>query len=428
MMARRFHILIFALCAATSLAAQNNLDYYISAAKVNSPLIQDNKNLSEAAKIEVERLKAYYSQPQISLSGTYTFAPIISLENTKPQFVANPSDANRYAGYDIAASNGGVYQGLINVNQPLFNAEKLKTASDQAVIAGQINQNNIQISSHDIEKMVTDQYILCLQDLKQMDYSNTMIKLIDDQKFMVNKFAESGLMKQSDVLLVSIESQTQQNAASAFKATYKRDLMDLNILCGINDTNYIVLSEITLTTNVPIQDSKFTQKYTLDSLNFSIAEQVYELKYKPQLFAFANAGLNAVYMPTLPNRFGMSAGINFSWNLYDGKQKEYFQKKTNLQILSNLAYKNNFITQNDVRKNKILNDITSLDNRMTIAAAQLTDYQTLLDYYKKELITGQQSVVTYVNTVKNLSALQRDFVLMQTNKQLLINMYNYWNW
>jgi outer membrane protein TolC len=422
-----WYILLLMFCA-MNMQAQKTLEEYINAAKTNSPLIQDNKNLSEAAKIEVERLKAFYSQPQVALTATYAFSPIISLDNAKPQFVSNPADANKYIGYDIAASNGGVYQGLINVNQPLFNSAKLKTSSEQALVAGQINQNNIQIGGHDIEKIVADQYILCLQDLKQIDYLNNLIKLIEDQKFTVARFAENGLLKQSDLLLVNIEAQTQQNAMNSFKATYKRDLMDLNILCGINDTTYLVLPDINMTINAPVQNSKFTQKYSLDSLNFSIAEKVYELKYKPQLFAYANAGLNAVYMPTLPNRFGMTAGFNFAWNLYDGKQKDFFRKKTDLQIQSAQSYKNNFVNQNEVRKNKILNDISSLNDRMAMAAGQLKDYQTLLDYYKKELLTGQQSVVTYVNTVKNLAALQRDFVLMQTNKQLLINLYNYWNW
>ena len=81
-----------------------------------------------------------------------------------------------------------------------------------------------------------------------------------------------------------------------------------------------------------------------------------------------------------------------------------------------------------MRKYKILNEITSLNERMVISKNQLKDYKQLLEYYKKELITGQQSVTAYTTTVKNLAILQRDYVLMQSSKQLLINTYNYWNW
>ena len=81
-----------------------------------------------------------------------------------------------------------------------------------------------------------------------------------------------------------------------------------------------------------------------------------------------------------------------------------------------------------MRKYKILNEITSLNERMVVSKNQLKDYKQLLEYYKKELITGQQSVTAYTTTVKNLAILQRDYVLMQSSKQLLINTYNYWNW
>ena len=84
--------------------------------------------------------------------------------------------------------------------------------------------------------------------------------------------------------------------------------------------------------------------------------------------------------------------------------------------------------QNSIRKNKTLGEIKSLDDRIIVAENQLKDYQQLLQFYKKELMSGQQSVITYITTVKSLAALQRDYVLMQSNKQLLINTYNYWNW
>ena len=71
--------LAFSLAFMNALSAQD-LEFYIQSAKTNSPLIQDNKNQSEAALLEVERLKAFYKKSQISLSGSYLFAPVISKE------------------------------------------------------------------------------------------------------------------------------------------------------------------------------------------------------------------------------------------------------------------------------------------------------------------------------------------------------------
>lgn len=410
------------------LQGQNGLSYYVNAAKANSPLIQDNRNQSEAAKVEAERLKAFYTKPQVTLIGSVAVSPIISKDNGKSEFLMSPGDHTDYIGYDIAASNGGVYQGLINVNQPLFNGNKYKIAAEQVNVGILVNQNAVRISEHDIEKLVTDQYILCLQDMKQSDYISSLLQTLSDQKTVVEKFAENGILKQSDVLLLKIENETQLNFINQYKATYRRDLMDLNVLCGISDTSYVVLQDINLSTSTPISTSMFNEKYRLDSLNLLAAQHIFDLKYKPQLSAFANGGLNGVYVPTLPNRFGLSAGLNFSMYLFDGRQKSLNKKKTDILIKSTQAYKSNFITQNTIRKNRLLNEIRALDQRMDISAGQLKDYQKLLEFYKKEVITGQQSAVAYINTVKSLGALQRDYVLMQTNRQLLINAYNYWNW
>jgi hypothetical protein len=407
---------------------QNDLSYYISQAKINSPLIQDGKNQSEANKIEVERLKALYTKPQVTFNAGLAVSPIINRDNGNSKFQISPSDATNYTGYDIAASNGGIYQGMLNINQPLFNASKLKMASEQIMVAGQINQNTIKLSEHDIEKIIGDQYILCLQDVKQTNYVEQLAQLISEQKLVVNKLVESGLLKQSDLLLVNIEQQTQLNTLSMFKSIYRRDLMDLNILCGINDTNLVVLKDLDLILNPVITQSNFSEKFRLDSLNLLATQKIFELKYKPQLNSFANAGLNGVYVPTLPNRFGISAGLNFSAYIFDGRQKSLNRKRTEVLIKSTQSYKSNFITQNSIRKNKILSEINSLNERMVVSSNQLKDYKQLLEYYKKEVITGQQSVTTYITTVKNLAILQRDYVLMQTNKELLINAYNYWNW
>ena len=408
--------------------AQTDLSFYINQAKENSPLIKDNKNQSEASKAELERLKALYTKPQITFNAGVAVSPIINRDNGKTELQISPSDATNYTGYDIAASNGGIYQGMINVNQPLFNAGKLKMASEQVLVANQINLNTVKLSEHDIEKIVGDQYVLCLQDLKQTDYIIQLSQIINEQKVVVNKLVENGLLKQSDLLLVSIEQQTQQNTLAMYKSIYRRDLMDLNILCGINDTSLIAINNLDLTISSSVSQSNFTEKFRLDSLNLLAAQKNFELKYKPQLSAYANTGLNGVYVPTLPNRFGLSGGLNFSVYIFDGKQKSLNKKKTDILIKSTQSYKSNFITQNTIRKYKILAEISSLNDRMVISTNQLKDYKQLLEYYKKEVITGQQSVVAYITTIKNLAALQRDYVLMQSNKLLLINTYNYWNW
>ncbi|MEO7696114.1 MAG: TolC family protein [Chryseolinea sp.] len=427
-MLKQFLIICILVQCSTILHAQKNLNFYIDQAKANSPLIIDNRNQSDAARQEIDRLKAFYTKAQISITANYQFSPIVSRDNGKSEIVLNPEAADHYSGYDIAASNGGIYQGLLNFNQPLFNEGRFKATAEQVLIGAQINENTINLTEHDLQRFIIDQYILCLQDYKQSQYLFSLIKIITDQKQIVSKMVENGIAKQSDISLLTIEQKTQQAAYNLFQSTYRRDLMDLRVLCGIADTSYQVLEDIQLQPGENVLQSKFTERYRLDSLNLAATQKVFELKYKPLVGLYANTGLNAVYAPTIPNRFGASAGINFIINLTDGKQRNITQQRTAILTKSTESYRRFFYTQNDVRKNRILAELTAANERMAIMEDQLKEYQKLLEYYKQELTRGQISVINYVTTLKAMGITQRDFVLLQSSRQSLINLYNYWNW
>jgi hypothetical protein len=429
----RYHLLLLLLIILLSfsvkpLMAQRTLSYYLEQAKLNSPVIKDNKNQLEATGIEADRLKSLYTRPMISLTANYMLAPAYVRDNGKNKLQLNPKEATDYTGYEIGATNGGMYKALLNIDQPLWNAGRYSTIAEQAMVSGRINENNIHLTEHDIEKLVTDQYILCLQDMRQASYVQQLLDIITSQQAVVQKLATAGIVRLSDVTLLNIEKQSQLTALNTYQSAYRRDLMDLNVLCGIPDTTYQLLRDVQLTITPAQSFSQFDEKYRLDSLNLAVAEKVFNLKYKPQVNLFANTGLNATYLPAIYNRFGVSTGINFIMILSDGKQKRLNHQKTDLLLKSTQSYKENFNAQNIIRKNRILGELQAVRGRLQLMQQQLKDYQALLENYKAELIKGQLSVINYTNTLKNVAALERDVVLLETNQQLLINAYNYWNW
>lgn len=421
-------ILTIFIIVSISANAQTNLSYYIASAKQNNPLINDNKNQTKTNLLEIERLKASYNKPQIGITANYLFSPIISTDNNKIAFRPNAESTTNYYGYDLASSNGGTYQAMLNVTQSLFNGKRYKTEREQLNVASQINENASKLTEHDIEKIVTDQYILCLQDNMQTKYAEAMTKLLSDQKDILTKLVESSIYKQSDLTLLNIEYQNSLAQLTSFKANYRRDLMDLNILCGVNDTALFQLQNIELTLNNVSSNSMFLEKYRLDSLSLFAKQNSFELKYKPQLNVFANTGLNAVYAPTIPNRFGISAGLSFALNFFDGNQKTINRNKTQVLEQSISFYKSNFITQNTIRKSKIITELQSYFDRKSIAEQQLKDYDLLLNSYKKEIVSGQLTIINYISVLKSMAMLQRDYTLLFSQQQSLINAYNYWNW
>lgn len=412
------------------LFAQRNLVYYINTAKQNSPLIKENQNLTKANQLEVERLKAQFTKPQIGVTGNYLFAPILSTDNNNTKLELNSKGADKYYGYDLGATNGGQYQGLVTITQPILNRERYKIYAEQANISTQINQNNIKLAAHDIEKFVTDQYILCLLDLQQSNYAQEMMNLLTGQKEIVRKLATNSLVKQSDFTLINIEYKNFESLLATNKANYRRDLMDLNILAGINDTTLVQLDTLALAIrydNAAVA-SQYEERYRLDSLNIDAAQKVFETRYKSQMNLFANTGLNANNISTIPRRFGIGAGVSIVYNFYDGKQRDINRNKSKYLLQSVASYRENFLVQNDLRKSKFITELNSYQERTALLQEQLNEYMQVINSYKREILFGQQSIINFINIIKSMAAVQRDFLLLQTNRLLLINAYNYWNW
>ena len=175
-------ILLFLFCSVEISSAQKNVNYFIEQAKAFSPLTKDNKNLSKINLLETERLRAAFLKPQLTFNAGYTVSPILNLDNNKARIDFNSEGSNNYLGYDLGATNGGNYFGMFNLTQPLWMTEKFKPIAEQLLIGNKINENNIELTNHDIEKNVIDQYINCLFDLKQADYVSEILKLINQNQ------------------------------------------------------------------------------------------------------------------------------------------------------------------------------------------------------------------------------------------------------
>ncbi|MGI4863321.1 MAG: TolC family protein [Janthinobacterium lividum] len=412
-------------------AHTRDLAFYLTQAQQNSPLSADVRNQDRAVQLETERLRAFYTKATGTLVGNYTGVPVLSRDNGRTVLRYSADNSVNYQGYDVALSNGALYQGYAQLTQPLFNQKRYEAFAQQAQGLAQSQQNLSKLSLHDLEKLVGDQYILCRQDLDQLSYVRELLGILDRQRLLVRKLVEASLLKQSDFVLLNIEVETQQLFLNTYRTAYHRDLLDLNVLCGLGDTAEVQLAtpDLPLRTAGPKPGlSGFTTRFRLDSLTLAANQQVFELRYKPVFNAFANGGLEAVNFADIPQRFGVSAGLQFSLYLFDGHQRQLSRDRTSVLLGTTRAYQQNFATINPVRQQRLLYELRQLDERQRLARAQITSYRQVIDSYKREVIAGQLSVVNYVQVLKNFSAATRDLVLLENNRLLLINAYNYWTW
>lgn len=407
---------------------KRDLSFYLEQAKKSSPLINKNKNDNKIVNLDLQQTERILKSPVINLESNLLFAPILSHDTNPTSFNLSSGGAVNYTGYDLGISNGGQYQAFVSLKQPLLANMNLKPYSYKSDISRKQNDNSTTMTIHEMEQLVGYQYILCLKSKTQIKNGEIILKQLDDQLNIMRKLVKNAVYKQSDLMLLEIEKQNVRITNKSFEDDYKANIYDLNLLCGIDDSADVEIqkTELSMKTDKTVE-SNFLISYKLDSLGIIADQSISELKYKPQLNAFANAGYNATGIPTF-DRLGFSFGLNFSWTLYDGNQRKLEREKSNVNISTLQFEKEHFNIQREINKNKILSQLKSLDERGIILENQLNQYDKLYSVYSDELSLGLVSVMDFKNLLKDITSKKQDFLLLNMEKQLLVNSFNYWNY
>lgn len=272
---------------------ERSLHYYIEAAKENSPLIKDYRNQLAMQQAELQRLKAMYVHSHLELNGDYLFVPVISKVGGQTTFEWNAQDGTDYYGYDLGESSGHLHAGIA-WTQPLLGGASYRVARQQAEIDEEITRNRIRMEEHGLERSVTEQYLLCLLDKIQIGFADSVAALLDRQIGVVRKLVSNGMSKQSDLRLLQIERQSNAEVRTAYSHSYHTHLMDLNLLCGIDDDHDVVLADMFLNNALPQpagDRSHFAEQFRLDSLSAATSLRTFNLQYNPRLDLLVNGGL-----------------------------------------------------------------------------------------------------------------------------------------
>ncbi len=397
--------------------AQNTLEYYLNAARANNPAIKQSLSLKEKADLQKKIIKSEYQGPKVYASGDLNYSPLLPNK-----------DDSKAIGYDVAITDGGLIAANLNVLQPVFNRQVRETLVKQAQSTGEAGVVQASLSLHQLEKEVTDQYILAWQNLSQIEFISAIKNQLQKQKEVVETMAKSGLYKTSDVLLIDIEIRNQEALLNNLQSAYLQNLSNLNSQCGLANETSVKLLRPTIGLRDSNPMSKFLEKFRSDSLQEVLNLDVSNLKYKPQFNLYGNAGLKAIEFEGIQRKFGAAVGLALSIPIYDGHQKEYTrqQSEINLQDIDN--YKQNFLIQKNNRQNALVSALDFLEKKMTVIHSQLTDYEKLIELYQTELKAGTLEIINYMNTIRLYTTLENELSMNETNKFLIINESNYYNW
>lgn len=408
-------------------AQTQNLNYFIEKAVEQSPLVLKQNNINQIIDLDLKRLNAIYNAPKINLNSNVIFAPIISKDGNTNNFDLVSQGSNDYIGYDLGASNGGQYQALVSISQPLFTRKSYTSQQEKATLNKSKNKNKLALSKAELIQVITHQYVLCLQAQTQQQNAQETIDILTTQLKQMHVFVQSGIYKLTDLKLLEIELQNSEIAYQRLKTEYLTNFNALNLLAGIKDETIYQLEEMHQYIQ-PISDrtSVFLRQFSLDSLSIATDEKISELKYLPRVNAFGDAGLNATYLPTF-NRLGFSVGISLNWNLFDGHQKQLKKKQNKLALENIKTDKVYFSQQNNIRKNNLLSQLKSLENQIVLLNDQLKKYNELLDLYKIEIKHSLISVLELKTLIKEINAKKQEKTSALMSKEIIINAYNYWN-
>ncbi len=390
----------------------------------NSPVIKDFGNLYLINSLQKKLDYAQNSAFQVYLSSNLLFSPYFN--NGGVLFTPNPGP--NAIGYDAAVTNGGLYSAQINFEKNIFNGGLLNALNEQRLVEGNSYENKTKEEKHSLEKQVTDQYLNTLQYLQLYNLSKSVESNLNNQLKITGSLVERGYAKASDYLQLKIEIKTQSIEMDQTWQNYKSGLAQLYSLCGIKDTQTVMIDTANLVLVKPEGYSNFLTQYRLDSLNAAAQQNVFETKYLPQVNLFFNAGLNAVELNGIDRKFGMSAGINFSLPILDGNQRSITRQQTQLSEETLSDYKNYLAGNILSQRNDAENRIESLKKNISDLKEQLVDYKKLIDLSQSQLQSGTLSMLEYLTLLRNYIDMQKNKITTEINYQLEISNYNYWNW
>lgn len=242
-------------------------------------------------------------RPNLSLVGGASFAPI--------------------TGFDPALTEGGEYEGLVEIKQPLFD-RAIKPARQQAEVNLQQAANAKTRVAADVRLEVRLAYIDLLRARRQ--YALTQESITDLQSYLetVRALAYGGAAPKTDIARAEIQLQAETIVLNDFRTAVAVAMKHLLEPVGLPlDTTIVVADAIAL----PAAPERFENNLDLKELGFSLAAAKLDVKLahaerSPAISAFGSAGgwtsRNQLLESGSPHIFGYRAGLSFDLPIWNG--------------------------------------------------------------------------------------------------------------
>ncbi|MBS1756252.1 MAG: TolC family protein [Bacteroidetes bacterium] len=421
---KRFFLLL-AMIPMQLIAQEKDLSFFVQSGLQNNPTLLENTNLAQYFSIQKEIIAAQNKKPQVSATGDYLFAPFFNDNGKVISITDNPSA--KAFGYNAGITNGGLYAAQVNVAVNILNKGVINNLYAQNNIQAKVTANSSLQIKYDVEKNITDQYIITYQFLQQTYYLQHIIDMMQNRKPLVAALVQKGLLQQNDFLLLDIQLQNAINDLKQMQYAYKNGIELLKNFSLIKDTTTYVLQKPEIFILPDPAQRYYQQKFELDSLNLIAQQNVFNNKYKPQVSILGSGGINATNLTNAYRNVGVSAAVHVAIPISDGRQRKFNNQTTSILINNQKLYRDNasLLLESNLRNAKQQIEqwkASSIANSELIQKQQL-----LLDIIKDKVVSGQVTVMDYINALQEYSVMQKNKAIAETNILLYIILYNYYN-
>jgi hypothetical protein len=389
---------------------QHGLDYYFSHAKTNSPLLADYRNQMQSAQVDSQMIKASQKIQVNGVSANY-YAPVIS-----------------GYGYDNIITNGAQVSAFVQANKNIISSANLASQYETVRLLKESIGNTAQVAEKDLRKTITTQYITVYGDFQTWTFSREILNLYQSEESILKRLTQAGVYKQTDYLTFYVSYQQQSLLVRQSEIQFRNDCATLNYMSGIVDTSLVELEAPDLNMGMmpDIFTSPFYRQYTLDSLNLVNQQKTVFYTYKPKINVYADAGYNSSLQYEPYKNFGLSAGLNFSVPIYDGKQRKMKYQKINIAEDTRQHYKDYFLRQYNQQIAQLNQQLRSTESLINDINGQIKYSSTLIDVNKKLLESGEVRITDLILTINTFLNARNLLNQNYVNRMQIINQINYW--
>jgi len=388
---RFFFILVAALPLLAS--GQSTLQTFLDSAMIHNPEAVSIQTQINSYQYDNQMIDAVLRSPKGFLSSEVLVAPYFN--NDGKPIDTNPSD--HAIGYDVGITNGGLYSFLFNLEVPMLKGKQVTHLQEQNQVEIDKLNTRLKLIENELKRSVGGQYFDVMAQQAKVASNKENTSILSQEFQLVKTLMNKGLYRFSDYRLLELELKSDSVNLTASINDLELAIRQLKATCGIRNREITNLESPVIIASEPVtKSSLFIQSFSNDSLSSVAQQKVFNDRYLPQLNAYANSGLNSTSIPNIQRHFGASAGVQFTYNLFDGRQKKINEEQLSLMIDESTHQKELKLNEVKTQADAYLKNIQKLQEELQKEKQIQSEYKELFMLYQDEVKRAQISVIELI--------------------------------